>query len=125
MVVNAGNQLKLYIYIVPFSGDALLKVLYMQLLLPAQALSTASFLFVRESHLLPSQLTGEHTAHEAATRCSEPIRNAHFSSTHHHCWYSFYLPIKGWRVESIPSQVESGVSTEPRTSHRKAHCSTN
>ena len=32
---------------------------------------------MRRSHLLPSQLPGEHTGHEAASRCSEPIWNAH------------------------------------------------
>ena len=32
---------------------------------------------MRGSHLLPSQLPGEHTGHEAASRCSEPIWNAH------------------------------------------------
>ena len=41
--------------------------------------------FVRGSHLLPSQLPGDHTGHKAASRCSEPIWNAHYSSTHHHC----------------------------------------
>ena len=41
--------------------------------------------FVKGSHLLPSQLPGEHTGHEAASRCSEPIWNAHYSSTHHYC----------------------------------------
>ena len=43
---------------------------------PAQALSTVSFLYEGE-HLLPSQLPGEHTGHKAASRCSEPIWNAH------------------------------------------------
>ena len=32
---------------------------------------------MRVSHLLPSQLPGEHTGHKAASRCSEPIWNAH------------------------------------------------
>ena len=32
---------------------------------------------MRGSHLLPSQLPGEHTGHKAASRCSEPIWNAH------------------------------------------------
>ena len=32
---------------------------------------------MRGSHLLPSQLPGEHTGHEAASRHSEPIWNAH------------------------------------------------
>ena len=32
---------------------------------------------MRGSHLLPSRLPGEHTGHEAASRCSEPIWNAH------------------------------------------------
>ena len=41
--------------------------------------------FVRGSHVLPSQLPGEHTGHEAASWCSEPIWNAHYFSTHHHC----------------------------------------
>ena len=41
--------------------------------------------FVRGSHLLPSQLPGEHTGHKAASMCGEPIWNAHYSSTFHHC----------------------------------------
>ena len=41
--------------------------------------------FVTGSHLLPSQLPGEHTGHEAASRQSKPIWNAHYSSTHHAC----------------------------------------
>ena len=32
---------------------------------------------MRGSHLLPSQLPGEHTGHKAASRHSEPIWNAH------------------------------------------------
>ena len=32
---------------------------------------------MRGSHVIPSQLPGEHTGHEAASRCSEPIWNAH------------------------------------------------
>ena len=32
---------------------------------------------MRGSHFLPSQLPGEHTGHEAASRHSEPIWNAH------------------------------------------------
>ena len=32
---------------------------------------------MRGSHPLPSQLPGEHTGHEAASRHSEPIWNAH------------------------------------------------
>ena len=55
--------------------------------------------FLRGSHLLPYQLPGEHTDYKAASRHSEPFWNAHYSSTHHHCWYSFYLPTEGWRVE--------------------------
>ena len=81
--------------------------------------------FVRGGFLLPSQLPGEYTGYEAASRPSEPIWNAHYSSTHHQCWYSFYLPTKGWRVQSTPGQVESGVGIEPGTSHRKVCCCTN
>ena len=44
---------------------------------------------------------------------------------HYVCWYSFYLPTEGWRPESIPGQVESGVGIEPRTCHVTVHCSTN
>ena len=80
----------------------------------AHALSTVSFL-CEGSHLLPSQLPGDHTDHEAASRHSEPIQNAHYSSTHHQCWYSFYLPTRGWRVESTPSQFELGVGIESWT----------
>ena len=59
---------------------------------------------VRGIHLLSSQLPGEHTDHKAASRCSEPIWNVHYSSTHHHCWYLFYLLAKGWAVESTPAR---------------------
>ena len=41
--------------------------------------------FVRGSHLLSSQLPGEHTGHKTASRHSEPIWNAHYSSTCHCC----------------------------------------
>ena len=41
--------------------------------------------FVRGSHFLPSQLPGEHTGYKAASRHGEPIWNAHYSSTCHHC----------------------------------------
>ena len=41
------------------------------------------------------------------------------------CWYSFYLPTEGWRAESTPSQVGSGVGIEPGTCHVMVHCSTN
>ena len=41
--------------------------------------------FMRGSHLLPSQLPGEHTGHKAASRHSEPIQNAYYSSICHHC----------------------------------------
>ena len=37
------------------------------------------------SHLFPSELHGKHTDHKAASRCGEPVCNAHYSSTHHHC----------------------------------------
>ena len=76
-------------------------------------------------HLLPSQLPGEHTGHKAASRCSEPTWNTHYSSTHHQCWYSFYLSTEGWRAESIPSLVELGVGIKPGTCHMMVCCSTN
>ena len=98
------------------------KPLNMVILLLPQALCHSS---LRRSHLLPSQLPGEHTGHKAASRCSEPLWNAHYSSTHHHCWYSFYLPTEGWKVESNPSQVEVGVGIEPRTCCITVPCSTN
>ena len=41
--------------------------------------------FVRGSHLLQSQLPGEHSGHKAASKHSEPIWNAHYSSICHHC----------------------------------------
>ena len=41
--------------------------------------------FMRGSHLLPSQLPGEHTGHKDASRHSEPIQNAQYSSICHHC----------------------------------------
>ena len=41
------------------------------------------------------------------------------------CWYSFYLPTEGWRAESTPGQVESGMGIEPGTCHMTVHCSTN
>ena len=39
---------------------------------PAQAQALCHSL-VRGSHLLPSQLPGEHTGHKAASKCSEPF----------------------------------------------------
>ena len=57
---------------------------------------------MRGSYLLPSQLPGEHTGHKAASMCSEPTWNAHYSSTHHQCWYSFYLPHEGMEGLSQP-----------------------
>ena len=68
---------------------------------------------------------GTYRPHKAATRCSEPTWNAHYSSTHHQCWYSFYLPTEGWRAESTPSQVELGAGIEPGTCHMMVCCSTN
>ena len=103
----------------------LIKSAYMQLVTSQLRHHQLCHSFVRRSHLLPSQLPGEHTDHEAASRCSEPVWNAHYFSTHHQCWYKFYLPRRGWRVESTSSQVESGVGIEPGTSHRKVYCSTN
>ena len=41
------------------------------------------------------------------------------------CWYSIYLPTEGWRDESTPSQVESGVGIEPGTYCMMVHSSTN
>ena len=41
--------------------------------------------FVRGTHLLPSQLPGEHTGNKAASRHGKPIWNAHYSPTHHDC----------------------------------------
>ena len=79
--------------------------------------------YVRGRHLLPLQLPEEHTDHKAASRCCEPTWNAHYSSTHHQCWYSFYLPTEGWRAESTPSQVELGVGIEPGTCSMTVHCS--
>ena len=89
---------------------------------PAQALSTVSFL-CEGTNLLPSQLPGEHTGHKAASRCGEPTWNAHYSFTHHQCWYSFYLPTEGWRAESTPSQVELGAGIEPGTCRMMVRCS--
>ena len=80
--------------------------------------------FMRGSCLLPSQLPGEHTCHKAASMHAELTWNAHYSSTHHQCGYSLYLPTKGWKTESTPSQVESRVGIEPRTCHMMVHCST-
>ena len=63
--------------------------------------------FVRGNLFLLSQLPGEHTGHKAASRHGEPTWNAYYSSIHHQCWYSLYLPTEGWRAESTPGQVES------------------
>ena len=73
----------------------------------AEALSTMSFLCDVEPP--PCQLPGEHTGHETASRCHEPIQNAHCSSTHPHCWYSFNLTMKGWRV-SQPYSTDTSFS---------------
>ena len=81
--------------------------------------------YVRGSHFLPFHLPGGHTGHKAASWQGEPTWNAHYSSTHHQYWYSFYLPTEGWRAESFPSQVELGVGIESGTCCMMAHCSTN
>ena len=92
---------------------------------PAQALSTVSFLCEEEPPPSISTPWGAYRPHKAATRCSGPTWNTHYSSTHHQCWYSFYLPTEGWRAESTPSQVELGVCIEPRTCCMMVCCSTN
>ena len=81
--------------------------------------------FLRGSHLLSSQLPGEHTGHMASPWCTEPFWNGHYSSIQPHSWSSFYLPTEGWRDESAPSQVELGVGIEPRTCSMMVYCSTN
>ena len=106
------------------SGHSLSKALYMRLVTSELRHHQLCHSFVKGSHLLPSQLPREHTGHEAASRHSEPIWKVHYSSTYHQCWYSFYLPTRGWRVESTPGQVESGVGIECGTSYGKVHCST-
>ena len=58
-------------------GYALPKALYMYLVTSQHRHFQLYHSFMRGSHLLPSQLPGEHTGHEAASRCSEPIWNAH------------------------------------------------
>ena len=58
-------------------GYALPKALYMQLVTSQHRHFQLCHSFMRGSHLLPSQLPGEHTGHDAASRCSEPIWNAH------------------------------------------------
>ena len=91
---------------------------------PAQALSTVSFLCEGEPPPPISTPWGAYRP-QGASRCGEPTWNAHYSSTHHQCWYSFYLPTKGWRTEPNPSQVELGVGIEPRTCCMMVCCSTN
>ena len=54
---------------------------------------------MRGSHLLPSQLPGEHTGHKAASRCGEPIWNAHYSSIRHHC----QVPILHYEAHELTS----------------------
>ena len=73
------------IYIAPNKSDEVIpKTLYMvQYYYPSSG-QTLCHSFVRGSHLLPSQLPGEHTGHKAASRHGEPIINAHYSSTHLH-----------------------------------------
>ena len=56
------QYLKLYIYIVPSSGYASLKVLYMQLVTSQLRHHQLCHSFVRGNHLLPSQLPEEHKA---------------------------------------------------------------
>ena len=84
----------LYIYIALFRLHIIEMALQAPCNFPAQAPSTVSFL-CEGDHLLLSQLSGEHTGHDAASRQSEPIWNAHYCSTHHQCWYSFYKVMEG------------------------------
>ena len=115
------KKLKLYIYIAPSSGNVLPRILYVQLITPTSG-TINCVIPATSSHL---NSLGSIKGHKAASRCSEPIWNAQYLSTHHQCWYSFYLLTEGWRVESTPGQVESGVGIKPGTSHVKVHCSTN
>ena len=72
---------------------------------PAQALSTVLFLCEGEPPPPISTPWAAYRPHKAATRCSEPTWNAHYSFTYHQCWYSFYLPTEGWRAESPPARL--------------------
>ena len=73
-------------YIAPDKSDYIIpKVLHMVHHYYPSSSQALCHSFVRGSHILPSQLPGEHTGHKAASRCSEPIWNACYSSTHHHC----------------------------------------
>ena len=72
------------IYIVPDKSDYIIpKVLHMVHYYYPSSGQPLCHSFVRGRHL-PSQLAGEHTGHKAASRCSEPIWNAHNSFICHY-----------------------------------------
>ena len=58
---------------------------------------------MRGSHLLPSQLPGEHRSHEAALGTVN-LFGMHIFHQSPHCWYSLHQLMEGWKVESTPSQ---------------------
>ena len=73
-------------YIAPSKSDWVIpKALYMVHYYYPSSGQALCHSFMRGSHLIPSQLPGEHTGHKAASRHDEPIWNAHYSSIHHHC----------------------------------------
>ena len=77
--------------------------------------------FVRGSHLPPISTPWEHTGHKAASRCGEPIWNAHYSSICHHCqvpilhlgevrhMWSSHLP-QGYYSTAGPSHISHYVA---------------
>ena len=83
-LIFKGHKNVIHLYSTVFGLHLFKSVLHAICNFPAQAPSTVSFL-CEGNHLLPSQLPGKHTGHEDASRCSEPILNVHYSSTHHQC----------------------------------------
>ena len=102
-------------------GHAPPKVLCMQLVTPWLRYYQLCHPFVMGSHLLPSQLPGEPTGHETASKHSEPIWNAHYSSPHPHCWYSLNLNTKGWRTGSMLQHRHQFSQVVTHTSTNQAH----
>ena len=69
---------------------------------------------MRGSHLLPFQLPGEHTGHEATSRHSEPIQNAYIPPISHIAGTHFTYT---WRDGRLSQPVECSTAGPSHVSH--------
>ena len=72
---------------------------------------------MRGSHLLPFQLPGEHTGLEAASRCNEPIQNAHILPITLIAGTHFTYPGRDGRLSQ---PVECSIAGPSHVSHYEA-----